>query len=214
MELASRTGLWDFESGELPFREQLYRSALRLTRSVTDAEDLLQDTYLKAFKYYERFSEGTNFKAWLFKIMKNTFINNYRRKKVTPPQVDIDEVQEGLNDGFSDRLGEGMADPETELMAVEVDRDVAAALKSLPHDYKMVVLLSDIQGYSYKEAAEILGVPVGTVMSRLYRARRMLEGALLQYGIRYNYLSEPPARLRDTSIDLAGLFRKEDNPAR
>ncbi len=199
--------MWNFESGELPYRDQLYKSALRLTRSVQDAEDLLQETYLKAFKYYQRFSEGTNFKAWLFKIMKNTFINNYRRKKLVPAQVDIDDVQEGLNEGFSNRLGEGMADPETELMTSEVDREVALALGSLPHDYKVVVLLSDIQGYAYKEIAEILGVPVGTVMSRLYRGRRMLERALLSYGIRYNYLREIPGKLRDDSIDLEELFR-------
>jgi len=200
--------LWNFESGELPYRDQLYKSALRLTRSVQDAEDLLQETYLKAFKYYQRFSEGTNFKAWLFKIMKNTFINSYRRKKLTPAQVDIDDVQEGLNEGFADRLGEGMADPETELLTGELDGEVASALKTLPHDYKVVVLLSDIQGYAYKEIAEILGVPVGTVMSRLYRGRRMLEKALLSYGVRHNYLRKAPAKVRDASIDVNAVFQK------
>jgi len=200
--------MWNFESGELPYRDQLYKSALRLTRSVQDAEDLLQETYLKAFKYYQRFSEGTNFKAWLFKIMKNTFINNYRRKKLAPAQVDFDDVQEGLNEEFSDRLGEGMADPETELMTDELDAEVGKALKSLPHDYKVVVVLSDIQGYAYKEIAEILAVPVGTVMSRLYRGRRMLERALLSYGVRYNYLHGAPEKLRDQSIDPGELFRR------
>lgn len=200
--------MWNFESGELPHREQLYKSALRLTRSVQDAEDLLQETYLKAFKYYQRFSEGTNFKAWLFKIMKNTFINNYRRKKLAPAQVGLDNVQEGLSEGFSDRLGEGMADPETELMTDELDAEVGEALKSLPHDYKVVVVLSDIQGYAYKEIAEILAVPVGTVMSRLYRGRRMLERALLSYGVRYNYLHGAPEKLRDQSINPGELFRR------
>ena len=96
------TTSWNFESGQLPYRDQLYKTALRMTRSVEETEDLLQETYLKAYKYYERFSEGTNFKAWLFKIMKNTFINSYRKKKLQPPKVDFDEVHEGLEETFDD----------------------------------------------------------------------------------------------------------------
>ncbi len=198
--------MWNFEDGQLPYREQLFRSALRMTRSVEDAEDLLQETYLKAFKYYKRYTEGTNFKAWLFKIMKNTFINSYRRKKAQPSKVDFDEIQEGLEDSFGGELGEGMADPESELMAVEMDHEVGEALRSLPHDYKVVVLLADLEGYAYKEIAEILGVPVGTVMSRLYRGRRMLERALLSYGKRYNYLHKAPEKLRDRRIDVTAMF--------
>jgi len=198
--------MWNFEEGQLPFRDQLYKSALRMTRSVEDAEDLLQETYLKAFKYYKRYTEGTNFKAWLFKIMKNTFINSYRRKKAQPAKVDFDEIQEGLEDTFGEELSEGMADPEAELMSVEMDHEVGEALRSLPHDYKVVVLLADLEGYAYKEIAEILGVPVGTVMSRLYRGRRMLERALLSYGKRYNYLHSAPEKLRDRKIDPTELF--------
>ena len=169
---------WDFTTGKLPYRDQLYKSALRMTRSVEDAEDLIQETYLKAYKYYARFSEGTNFKAWLFKIMKNTFINSYRKKKLQPPKVDFDEVHEGLEE----------------------------TLLELPHDYKMVVLLADLEGFSYKEIADILVVPVGTVMSRLYRGRRMLERALLSYGTRYNYLTTPPEKLRDAKIVVGDFF--------
>ena len=107
---------WDFTTGKLPSRDQLFKSALRMTRSVEDAEDLIQETYLKAYKYYERFAEGTNFKAWLFKIMKNTFINSYRKKKLQPPKVDFDEVQEGLEETLMEQAQASLADPESWLM--------------------------------------------------------------------------------------------------
>ncbi|PWB76694.1 MAG: RNA polymerase subunit sigma-24, partial [Holophagae bacterium] len=181
--------MWDFSSGTLPYRDQLFKSALRMTRSVEDAEDLLQETYLKAFKYYQRFAEGTNFKAWLFKIMKNTFINSYRKKKLQPPKVDFDEVQEGLEKTLLDAAQDAFVDPESGLLFTEMDHEVRKTLVSLPHDYKMVVLLADLEGFSYKEIADILEVPVGTVMSRLYRGRRMLERTLLKYGRRYNYIT-------------------------
>ena len=198
--------MWDFTTGNLPFREQLYKSALRMTRSVEDAEDLIQETYLKAYKYYARFSEGTNFKAWLFKIMKNTFINSYRKKKLQPPKVDFDEIQEGLEETLMEQAAASLADPEAWIMAVEMDHEVREALLSLPHDYKMVVLLADLEGFAYKEIADILAVPVGTVMSRLYRGRRMLEKALLSYGRRYNYVTAPPEKLRDPKIDINDFF--------
>jgi len=198
--------MWDFTSGTLPYREQLFKSALRMTRSVEDAEDLIQETYLKAFKYYERFAEGTNFKAWLFKIMKNTFINSYRKKKLQPPRVDFDDVQEGLEETLLDAAHDSLTDPASGVLAGEMDHDVRQSLLNLPHDYKMVVLLADLEGFSYKEIADILEVPVGTVMSRLYRGRRMLERTLLGYGRRYNYLNAPPEKLRDAKIDLAEFF--------
>jgi RNA polymerase sigma-70 factor (ECF subfamily) len=198
--------MWDFSTGRLPYRDQLYKSALRMTRSVEDAEDLIQETYLKAFKYYERFAEGTNFKAWLFKIMKNTFINSYRKRKLQPPKVDFDEVQEGLEETLLDQAHASLADPESWLMSVEMDAEVREALLGLPHDYKMVVLLADLEGFAYKEIADILAVPVGTVMSRLYRGRRMLERALLSFGRRYNYVNTRPEKLRDANIDLDEFF--------
>ena len=201
--------MWDFTTGSLPYRDQLYKSALRMTRSVEDAEDLIQETYLKAFKYYARFSEGTNFKAWLFKIMKNTFINSYRKKKLQPPKVDFDEVQEGLEETLLDQAQATLSDPESWLMSVEMDQEVRESLLGLPHDYKMVVLLADLEGFAYKEIADILAVPVGTVMSRLYRGRRMLEKALLSFGTRYNYVSTPPERLRDNKINLSEYFNGE-----
>ncbi len=198
---------WNPEAGELPYKDQLFKSALRMTRSVDDAEDLLQETYLKAFKAYESFSEGTNLKAWLFRIMKNTFINIYRRKKTQPYQVNLDDVREGLESTLVERLPVG--NPEETYLGTEMDQEVREAILALPHDYKMVVLLTDLANFSYKETAEILSIPVGTVMSRLYRGRRMLERALLSFGHRYNYLHEVPSKLRDTDIDAHALLHDE-----
>jgi len=198
--------MWDFASGKLPYRDQLFKSALRMTRSVEDAEDLIQETYLKAYKYYERFSEGTNFKAWLFKIMKNTFINSYRKRKLQPPKVDFDDVQQGLEETLADQGHELDVNPEAGVLASEMDHEVRETLLGLPHDYKMVVLLADLEGFAYKEIADILSVPVGTVMSRLYRGRRMLERAMLSYGRRYHYLTVPPEKLRDQRIDVSEFF--------
>jgi len=202
---------WDFNNGNLPYRDQLYKSALRMTRSVEDAEDLIQETYLKAYKYYQKFSEGTNFKAWLFKIMKNTFINSYRKKKLQPAKVDFADVHEGLEETLMDRAEITDANPEAGYLFDELDHEVSDSLTSLPYDYKMVVLLADLEGFAYKEIAEILEVPVGTVMSRLYRGRRMMERALLSYGRRYNYIAEPPQSLRDGSIDLNEFFQDGAN---
>lgn len=200
-----QNGIWDFGSGELPFREQLFKTALRMTRSREDAEDLVQETYLKAYRYYHRFEEGTNFKAWLFRIMKNTFINGYRKKKLQPARVGFDDIEESLERIVLDSGG-GAPDPEETFLEGEMDEGVRKALLSLPRDYKMVILLADLEGFAYKEIASILEIPVGTVMSRLYRGRRMLERALLDYGIRYNYLRTAPDKLRDRDIDVSSLF--------
>lgn len=197
---------WDFSTGELPYRDQLYKSALRMTRSAEDAEDLIQETFLKAYKYYGRFAEGTNLKAWLFKIMKNTFINTYRKKKLQPTKVDFDDVYEGLEETMMENASMANANPEEGFLFDEVDHEVRETLVSLPYDYKMVVLLADLEGFAYKEIAEILEVPVGTVMSRLYRGRRMLERALLSFGKRYHYLTEAPGKLRDGEIDVSDYF--------
>jgi RNA polymerase sigma-70 factor (ECF subfamily) len=198
--------MWNFSSGELPYRTQLLKSALRLTRSFEDAEDLIQETYLKAFKYYDGFTEGTNFKAWLFRIMKNTFINSYRKAKLRPPTADFDEIREGLEETLAEKPQSWAVNPENELINAELDIEVRGALRALPHEYLVAVLLADLEGFSYREIAEILAVPVGTVMSRLYRGRRMLERSLLGYGRRNNYLAAPPTKLRDARIDVSEFF--------
>ena len=197
---------WNFESAELPYRDQLFKTALRMTRSVQDTEDLLQETFLKAYRYYDRFEEGTNLKAWLFRIMKNTFINNYRKRKVQPQQVEFDDLRESVENGMLEEFQTPEADPEITFLDGEVDGSVREALASLPHDYKMAVLLVDLQGFTYQEVADLLEVPVGTIMSRLYRGRKKMERTLLAFGKRYNYLSAPPDKLRDRNIDLKELF--------
>jgi len=201
-------GIWDFSEGELPFRSQLYRSALRMTRSAEDAEDLLQETYLKAYRYYNRFEEGTNLKAWLFRIMKNTFINSYRRRKARPTVVEFEEVRDALEETLGAEGVPHEQDPETVMMGRELDSGIREALEGLPHDYRMAVVLADLHGATYQEIADLLAVPVGTVMSRLYRGRRLLERALLRFGCSYNYLRQAPAKLRDATLNPAEFFTR------
>jgi len=195
---ASSPGAWDFRSGELPFADALYGAALRLTRNRQDAEDLLQETYLKAFSHYEGFTEGTNLKAWLFRILKNAFINGYRRAKAGPKEVDLAaEGGEALEAAGTRARGPAAPGPEEELVAATMDGPVAEALAALPEEFRLVVELVDLQDFSYREVADILEIPLGTVMSRLYRGRRLLESALLEYGRRRNYLGAgEPARTR------------------
>jgi len=200
---------WNFEAGELPYREPLYKTALRLTRNSEDAEDLLQETYLKAYRHYNSFQPGTNLKAWLFKILKNTFINEYRRRKQIPPQVDFSEFEETFESVLMNK-DRAARTPEEDLLESTLDGEVRRALSSLPHNYKVVVLLADIEGYAYKEIAEILAIPVGTVMSRLYRGRRLLEKALLSFGVRYNYLHHRPNRLRSENLNVEKYFGSDE----
>jgi RNA polymerase sigma-70 factor (ECF subfamily) len=197
---------WDFSSGTLPYYDQLYKTALRMTRSVPDTEDLIQETYLKAYRYYSGFEEGTNLKAWLFRIMKNNFINRYRKLKLEPQKVELDELRDANEDGWTSEPAMGETDQETLLLEGELDQEVQDAILALPHDYKMALLLVDIQGHTYQEVADMLGVPVGTVMSRLYRGRKKIEKALVRYGKRYNYLQRAPRKMRDSDIDVDAIF--------
>jgi RNA polymerase sigma-70 factor (ECF subfamily) len=175
----------------------LYTAALRMTRNPADAEDLVQETYLKAYRYYDKFEEGTNFKAWLFKIMKNTFINNYRKRQQAPALSDFAEIEESFENQVNEDAARPMKNPEEELLENVLDEDVQKALDKLPPDYRMVVILADLEGFSYKEIAEILEVPVGTVMSRLYRGRRLLEAAMLEFAREHGYLRDgEPAKMR------------------
>jgi RNA polymerase sigma-70 factor (ECF subfamily) len=194
----SSPGAWNFKNGELPFADALYGAALRLTRNRQDAEDLLQETYLKAFAHYEGFTEGTNLKAWLFRILKNAFINGYRHAKAGPKEVDLGvDGDDALEAAGTRARASANPGPEDALVAATMDGPVAEALAALPEEFRLVVELVDLQDFSYREVADILDIPLGTVMSRLYRGRRLLESALLEYGRRRNYLGEDePARTR------------------
>jgi RNA polymerase sigma-70 factor, ECF subfamily len=168
----------------MEYMPSLYSAALRMTRSSADAEDLVQETYLKAYRAYDRFQEGTNLKAWLYKILTNTFINTYRAKQRRPQLSDVDDIEDLY---LFRRLGgaEGaMAgrSAEDEVIDLFTDTEVKEALESLPDTFRMAVLLADVEGFSYKEIAEIMDVPVGTVMSRLHRGRKALQKALMEFG--------------------------------
>jgi RNA polymerase sigma-70 factor (ECF subfamily) len=193
---------WDFEAAAMPFVDALYNTAYRMTRNSEDAEDLVQETYLKAYRYYDKFEEGTNFKAWLFKIMKNTFINNYRKKQQAPALSDFADIEESFESQVSEDTARQIKNPEEEFLENVLDEDVQRALDKLPPDYRMVVLLADLEGFSYKEIADILEVPVGTVMSRLYRGRRLLEAAMLEFAHEHGYLrdGDEPAKMRSRSV--------------
>jgi RNA polymerase sigma-70 factor (ECF subfamily) len=167
-----------FERDVLPLLPSLYGAAMRMTRNPTDAEDLVQDTYLRAYRGFAGFKEGTNLKAWLYRILTNSFINTYRKKQREPQIVDgpedIDEWY--LYDRLGGRSVETSA--ENEVLDQIPDADVKAALESLSENFRLAVLLADVEGFSYKEIAEIMDVPIGTVMSRLHRGRKALEKAL------------------------------------
>lgn len=167
-----------FERDVLPLLPSLYGAAMRLTRNPADAEDLVQETYLRAFRGFAGFQEGTNLKAWLYRILTNSYINTYRKKQREPQTVDgPDDLDEWY---LFDRLGaqsvEGSA--EDEVLDRIPDEDVKQALESLPENFRLPVLLADVEGFSYKEIAEIMDSPIGTVMSRLHRGRKALERAL------------------------------------
>jgi len=196
---------WDFEAAAMPFLDPLYNAAYRMARNPQDAEDLVQETYLKAYKYYDKFEEGTNLKAWLFKILKNTFINSYRKKQQAPPKADFADIEESFETIVRDDSGQQARTPEEELLEKVLDEDVQHAIEELPHDYRMVVLLADLEGFSYKEIADILEIPVGTVMSRLYRGRRLLEEALLKYARGHGYIRDgEPAKMRSRRDGKSG----------
>ncbi|OFW77120.1 MAG: RNA polymerase subunit sigma-24 [Actinobacteria bacterium RBG_19FT_COMBO_70_19] len=155
----------------------LYSAGLRLTRNPSDAEDLVQETYLRAYRGFARFEEGTNLRAWMYRILTNTFINSYRKKQREPVTVQDDEIEDWY---LFDRLGASgvEASAESEVLDRLPDEEVQRALEALPEGFRMAVLLADVEGFSYKEVAAILGVPIGTVMSRLHRGRKALQKAL------------------------------------
>jgi RNA polymerase sigma-70 factor, ECF subfamily len=172
-----------FEKEALPHFDALYSVALRLTRNERDTEDLVQDTLLRGFRFFERFEQGTNCKAWLFKILTNTFINKYRKRM---REREVREVIDGddMPSLMSEDVAEASRDPEGMITGAMLSDDVKRALDAVPYDYRVAVVLSDLEDFSYKEIADIMDCPVGTVMSRLHRGRRLLQKALRDYAVR------------------------------
>jgi RNA polymerase sigma-70 factor (ECF subfamily) len=168
----------DFENDAMQYAPQLYSAALRMTRNPADAEDVVQETYLKAYRAYDSYREGTNLRAWLYRILTNTYINKYRKQQRRPAEVELGELQDLY---LFKRLGEpaGAAQSaEADMLDAFVDTDIIEALESLPETFRLPVLLADVDGFSYKEIAEMLDIPIGTVMSRLHRGRKALQKKL------------------------------------
>jgi RNA polymerase sigma-70 factor (ECF subfamily) len=186
VESASRES---FESVALVHLDCLYGTALRMTRNPRDAEDLVQDAMLLAFRFYDKFEPGTNCKAWLFKILTNTFINKYRRRVREREVRDVLD-QEETPSLMSEDVAEVSRDPEGAILGNMVSEDVKRALEAVPYDYRMAVVLCDLEDFSYKEIADIMDCPVGTVMSRLHRGRRLLQKSLRAYAVREGIIKE------------------------
>ncbi len=184
-----------------PYMDALYSAAMRMTRNRADAEDLVQETYLRAYRGYDRFEEGTNLRAWLYRILTNTFINSYRAKQRRPDETDLSDVEDlylyrRLGGMETAELGRSAEDT---LLDTVTDTEVKAALDSLPEQFRVAVLLADVEGFSYKEIAEMLDIPIGTVMSRLHRGRKALQKTLADYALDRGLVPVPNAEPTSTN---------------
>jgi len=174
----------EFEKLAFPHMDSLYYTALRLTKNEVDAEDLVQDVYVRAFRFFHKFKKGTNFKAWIFKILTNTFINRYRKLMNQPHQIDLEKIEYKYADDKKTRE----SNPDELDYEKIFDDEIKEALDRLPTEFRVVVLLADVESFSYKEIAKIIGRPIGTVMSRLSRGRRYLQQHLRAYAIEGGFI--------------------------
>lgn len=215
--LSRRKRKVEFERVALPHLDALYGAAYRMTRNPRDAEDLVQDAILRAYRFWDTFQEDSNCKAWLFRILTNTFINTYQKQKRSREVLDAAQTEQRATDGvLMHEQAAGQQDPRDLLVGQSLSDDVARALESLPADFRIAVILCDVEGFSYKEIADIMECPVGTVMSRLYRGRRLLKEALHDFAVEHGIIKEPHrdrgnADTADTAADTIDLaaYRKQ-----
>lgn len=175
----------DFEEEVIPHLDAMYNFALRLTSDPSDAEDLVQDTIVKAYRFFSSYEKGTNAKAWLFRILKNSYINKYRKQSKQPNQVDYDEVSTFYETIRAERTD--TSDLEDKMFRDLIDDDISQALEEIPEDFRTVVLLCDVEGFTYEEIANMLDVPIGTIRSRLHRGRNLLKAQLKEYAEKRGY---------------------------
>jgi RNA polymerase sigma-70 factor (ECF subfamily) len=207
----------EFETVALPHIDALYGAAYRLTRNPRDAEDLVQDAMLRAYRFWDTFQKDSNCKAWLFRILTNTFINTYQKRKRTREVLNAAQAEQDATDGVLMHEGSmSQRNPEGILLDNTLSDDVAVALEALPADFRVAVVLCDVEGFSYKEIAEIMECPVGTVMSRLYRGRRLLKKSLHDFAIAQGIIrgeltadDTPEATADDKTIDLTAYRRNK-----
>ncbi len=178
----------DFNEEIIPHLDALYNFGLRLTSDPNDAEDLVQDTIVKAYRFFSSYEKGTNAKAWLFRILKNSYINNYRKKSKKPQEVDYDEVATFYETIRAERTE--TSDLEDKMFRELIDDDLSNALDSIPEDFRTVVLLCDVEDFTYEEIANMLDVPIGTIRSRLHRGRNLLKTQLMDYAAKRGYAQD------------------------
>jgi RNA polymerase sigma-70 factor (ECF subfamily) len=188
MAAAEDTRRREFEEQALPHLDSMYSAALRMTRNPSDAEDLVQEAILLAFRHFDQFQSGTNIRAWLFRILTNTFINSYRKKSREPERVDLPEVEDFYFLSQAARNNELGEDPESQILSKFAYNDIMAAIDRLPEEFRLVVVMNAVEGFAYQEIADILNIPIGTVRSRLYRGRKVLQKHLYEQAREMGYV--------------------------